>query len=427
MKHPFMQSLSKREEICVIDIGYWEEKEKINNVLKQCRNKECRKSQFKPIEQMMPPLPKERMDLECFYAVSIDCLGPLEMKLYSICHHASLWGKCVKQEKKNDKAAKECKFKKVFVILFGDMVSRAVHLELLQDKTTESVLMAFQRMTSTRSTPRYILSDNAAEFVRANKELKQVMELITSEEVRRKLNEKAIKWFFTPAFSPQHNGLTEILIKGAKNSLYKIFKGQRFTETELTTALKQAEGGLNSRPLLAISDAAEDSNLLTLTPGHLLFGRSIIQLPSTFDELDLNKLKKVSVTTRWEQRKKLQRKFFLRWQTEYLDNLRKRTKQYVGNNTLKEGDVVLLLNEKKKRLNWPIARIEELHAGRDGISRAALLRLPSECKPVSKNKGKRNNIEKITPPRFARRGVEQIVLYQPFWQGWKIKNYDKWR
>ena len=105
------------------------------------------------------------------------------------------------------------------------------------------------------------------------------MKLISSQEFRRRLNEKGIRWVYTLPLSPSHNGLSEILIKGAKNSLYKIFKGKRLTETELVTALKIAEGGLNGRPLLAVSDSPNNNNLLTFTPAHLLYGRPIIQLP----------------------------------------------------------------------------------------------------------------------------------------------------
>ena len=122
------------------------------------------------------------------------------------------------------------------------MVSRAVDLQLMQNRTTESFLMAYIRMTSVKSTPCFILSDYTAEFVRADKEIQEVMELISSEEVRKQLGEQGIEWRFVPARSPQHSGLTEILIKSSKNSLYKIFKGKRFTETELKTAIKQCEG-----------------------------------------------------------------------------------------------------------------------------------------------------------------------------------------
>ena len=179
-------------------------KRKINTVIKRmCMNRECRKWQLKPLNQQLPPLPEQRMDLQCFEAMSVDALGPIETKMCAECHHNAHCIKCEKKEKKSsDGKPGECKYKKVYIILFADMVSRAVDLQLMQNRTTESFLMAFRRMTSVKSTPRFILSDNAAEFVRADKEIHEVMELITSEEVRKQHGEQGIEWRFTPARTP---------------------------------------------------------------------------------------------------------------------------------------------------------------------------------------------------------------------------------
>lgn len=229
------------------------------------------------------------------------------------------------------------------------------------------------------------MSDNAAEFIRADKEIQEVMALVSSEEVGNDLGERAIEWHFIPARSPQHNGLTEVLIKGAKNCLYKIFKGKRFTDTELTTGIKQSEAQLNARPFLAISDNKEDNNLITLAPARFLLGRPRVSLPSSLDKFSLDKIKKLSVLTRWEERKILPRRFFLRCQQDYLDPLKKRTKNYAQNQDLKRDDVVLLLNERKARLSWPIAHVEEVMMSRDNKVISCLLRLPAEIKQVSNN------------------------------------------
>ena len=323
-----------------------------------------------------------------------------------------------KREKIIRREKGDCKYRKVYIVLFADMVSRAVDLQLIQNRTTESFLMAFIRMTSAKSTPRFILSDNAAEFVRADKEIQEVMQLISSEEVRKQLGEQGIEWRFTPARSPQHNGLTEILIKSAKKTLYKIFKGKRFTETELTTAVKQCEGQLNDIPLVAISDDKDDNNLLTITPAHLLLGRPLLALPSSWDQVSLDRIKRMSVVSRWEQRKLLQRRFFLRWQQEYLDSLKKRTKNHAQQKNLKNGDIVLLLNERKTRLSRPIARVEHVMLSRDNQVRSVLLRLPSshfpnntqKKKPVS-DKGTKETKEN-NDAMFVRRGIEQLCLLE---------------
>ena len=243
------------------------------------------------------------MDLECFQAISVHALGPLEMKLCAECHHNAHCINCERKENKFSYKKVDCKYKKVFVILFADMVSRAVDPQLMQNRSTEAFLMAFISMSSAKSTPRFILSDNAGEFTRADKEIQEVMELVSSEEVRKKLGEQGIERHLIPARSPQHNGFTEIHIEGPKNCLYKIFKGKRLTETELTTAIKQSESQLNAQPLLAISDGKDGNNRLTLTPLHLLLGRPLVTLHSSWDKFGLDKIRKLSVLTRWAKEK----------------------------------------------------------------------------------------------------------------------------
>ncbi len=49
--------------------------------------------------------------------------------------------------------------KKVWVCLFTCMVTRAVHLELLQDMTAEEFLLGFKRFVSQRGTPAEVVSD----------------------------------------------------------------------------------------------------------------------------------------------------------------------------------------------------------------------------------------------------------------------------
>ena len=176
-------------------------------------NPECRKWHLKPLNQQLPPLPEQRMDLKCFQIISVDALGTFEVKICAECHHNAHYIKCEKKERNLQTRKEIAKYKKLYIVLFADVVSRAVHLQLMQSRSTEAFLMAFIRMSSVKSTPRFILSDNEAEFIRADKEIQEVMELIISGEVRKNLGEQGSEWKFIPAKSPQHNGLTEILIK----------------------------------------------------------------------------------------------------------------------------------------------------------------------------------------------------------------------
>ena len=76
--------------------------------------------------------------------------------------------------------------KKVYGVIFIDIVTRFVVIELLQDRSTESFLLALMHMTASYGSVSIILSDNAAEYTAADKEIQAIMDIINSEDTRKK-------------------------------------------------------------------------------------------------------------------------------------------------------------------------------------------------------------------------------------------------
>ena len=76
--------------------------------------------------------------------------------------------------------------------------------------------MALQRHCIENSVPKYMLTDCAPEYKRADLEIKKLLE---DKGVQKYFAETAIKWQFTPANSAQHNSITESLVKIAKTAL----------------------------------------------------------------------------------------------------------------------------------------------------------------------------------------------------------------
>ena len=274
--------------------------------------------------------------------------------------------------------------------------------------------MAFQRHCAENGQPTWVLSDRAAEYLKAKDAIE---EIIHSDAVRKYMENKGIKWKLSPARSPQHNSTAESLIKVSKSALYGIFGTKKLTETEFSTAIKLAQNTMNSIPLTAVSDDPKDENLLTITPHHLKLGRPVAMLPASTDEMnegDLKKLK-ISIHDRWTKRKLIQQNFYLRWQNEYLSSLSQNKR--AENKEIKEGDVILLLNERHSRDEWPLARITKLFRSQDGVVRSV------ECKVAHSSKTKRvtkknapnqdnNELYIQTKPRITTRGVEHIAILE---------------
>ena len=91
------------------------------------------------------------------------------------------------------------------------------------------------------------------------------------------------------------------------------------------------------------------------------------------------------------------------------------------------GDIVLLLNERKTREAWPLARITRLFKSNDGITRSLECKLPikvdtkklanqhfTKKKSATKNASKPDNKGVLvqSSDRFTTRGVENIAILE---------------
>ncbi|XP_017765002.1 PREDICTED: uncharacterized protein LOC108554296, partial [Eufriesea mexicana] len=100
----------------------------------------------------------------------------------------------------------------VYVAVFVCFATKAVHLhlEVVNDMTTETFIAALKRFVARRGICKNIYSDNGTNFVGADHELSQLYrELREEPRVQNWLAEKSIAWHFIPALSPNFGGLWE--------------------------------------------------------------------------------------------------------------------------------------------------------------------------------------------------------------------------
>jgi hypothetical protein len=187
----------------------------VKSVLKKCYT--CRRVEGGPYRMPdMPPLPKLRVSESTpFFRTGLDYLGPL----------------FIKTEKDP---------KKVWICLFTCLVTRAVHLEMVEDMTTEEFLLAFRRFIAQRGTPEMVISDNALQFQAANKTLENVLKnVLISEDVQNYASNAKIKWKFIVELSPWMGGYYERLVGLVKRTLRKTIGRTLLTSVKLQTLLKE--------------------------------------------------------------------------------------------------------------------------------------------------------------------------------------------
>ena len=153
----------------------------------------------------------------------------------------------------------------------------------------------------------------------------------------------------------------------------------KLTFEEMTTVLTQIEACLNSRPLSPMP--FDDDGDEALTPGHFLIGRPLSSLPDPSFTY-----RPVSLLRRWHLCQSLVRHFGKRWHAEYLTTLRKYAKWHSSSRNISVGDVVVLQDDCLVPCKWPLARVVETHAGRDGIVRIVTVKMAtgSYKQPVTK-------------------------------------------
>lgn len=248
---------------------------------------------------------------------------------------------------------------KAYLCLFVCFATKAVHLELASDLSSESFLAALRRFISRRGRCNYIYSDCGTNFRGAYTELCRLMQGASENE---KLN-----WHFNPPSSPHMGGLWEAGVKAVKTHLIRVVGSQILTYEELYTVFTQIEAILNSRPLTPLS--SDPNDLTPLTPGHFLTLEPLTAPPCS-DLTNLN----ISRLDRWQLLVRLQQDFWSRWHTEYLHTLQQRHKWNKPGSPISIGSLVLIKNELTAPLRWPLARVMELHSGEDGVSRVATVK-----------------------------------------------------
>lgn len=322
----------------------------------------CFKSSPKLAEQFMGDLPSYRITAApTFLKVGVDFAGPIYIK----------------------QTARKAAPVKGYICVFVCMVSKAMHLEVVENLSTEAFLAALQRFVSRRGVPEEVYSDNGTNFIGARSELRELYELFKSDLTNGKLSQfcqvKEIKWTTIPPNAPHFGGLWEAGVKSVKSVLKKVYQSASLTIMEFATLLCQIEAILNSRPLFAHSSDPNDPTVLT--PGHLMINRPLTAIPEpSLDDIPLNRLSK------WQHIQLLRQHFWQRWSKEYLVELQCRSKWTKKHVNVVPNMIVLLKEDNVPPQQWKMGRIVKTYPGPDDLTRVVDVRVGTSVfkRPIHK-------------------------------------------
>lgn len=287
----------------------------------------CKRHDARACDQVIAPLPYDRISRSIpFSVVGMDHAGPVY---------------CL-----------DTGGKKHYILLFTCGVIRAVHLELVPSLSLKDFMLAFRKFCARRGLPSVIYSDNAKTFEAANNLLKH-------------FGPSAPLWKFSIPLAPWYGGWWERLVRSTKSALKKSIGRELIDRSELETVLFEVEACLNSRPLTYVEEHEGP-----LTPSHFLLGRS-----SPFNSVQADNIPQNGrdfCLVEKEHRSALE-KFWRIWNEDYIRNL-----PSLGNGRskvdLRVGSIVLIREEGKPRMKWPLGKVTKVIHSKDGLVRAVGLK-----------------------------------------------------
>lgn len=346
-EHEQLLHAGPQQTLASVRLKYWplSGRNSVRKVVHECMR--CFRFSAKPIVPLMGELPTDRVVASRPFIVSgLDYAGPFYVK---------------------NQGGRKYKLTKAYICLFICFATKAIHLELVSDLSTNLFLAALRRFFSRRGKCRTIYSDNATNFVGANAQLQHFFKS-KGIEIENNLAQEGITWKFIPPRAPHFGGLWERAVKSVKHHLRRVLGDSKLTFEEFTTLLTQIEACLNSRPIHPLSDDPNDP--LPLTPAHFLVGEPLSSVPEpSYLEVKENLLDKYQAI-----QKKLQH-FWIRWSREYITELQTRSKWRVTfQEQLIPGALVLVKENDLPPLKWLMGRVTGVFPGADGIVRTASIK-----------------------------------------------------
>lgn len=304
----------------------------------------CKLRAAKPTPTIAGQLPEDRLPpyVPAFHFTGIDYFGPVAVTV----------GR--RQEKR-------------WIALFTCLTTRAVHMEVASDLSTDACLLCIKNFCNIRGVPARIRSDCGTNFVGADNEIRRTADFIDESALTRDLGVRGIEWRMNCPANPEAGGAWERLIQSTMRVLAITLKSTAPRVETLRSFVIEAANILNSRPLTNVPVSANE--LEPITPNHFLIGRANgITTAGDIDPKELCSKQQLRV------HQQLMRCFWKRWVHAYLPELTRRAKHYRDVAPIRVGALVLICDSNQSRGQWLRGRVEKVVTGKDGRARTAEVR-----------------------------------------------------
>ena len=308
----------------------------------ECRNRSARVS-----VQQMAPLPTGRVTVRRF---------PFEH-----CGIDYMCGLKVKQGRNELKR---------YVCIFTCLCTRATHLEVACDLSTESFLMAYRRFLAvTGAVTKVLYCGNGSNFRGVAVELKRGLERLNKKRIVGELAQSGVEFRFNPPLASHQGGIYEAMIRLIRKTMTALMDDRKLrtlSDEGLATLLREIQMILNRRPLTKASTDPDDSR--ALCPQDILTGAADDAFPpDIFVSSD-------GLRASYRLSQLYAEEFWRRFVIDYVPTLNKRQKWLAPQRNLGIGDLVLLHGEPGVRYKFAKAVVTEVHPDKFGQVRRVTVR-----------------------------------------------------
>ena len=233
----------------------------------------CRKQRGNLSVQKMANLPKSRVEENPPFTVcGTDCFGP-----YRVIENRKTY--------------------KRYGVIFTCFASRAVHLKILENLSSDAFINAFRCFISVRGNVKTLYCDQGKNFVGALNDFQKAINEINSLDTAKILSKYNCDFKFNTPAASHMGGVWERHIRTVRSILTNLLNAHpcRVDSFELRTLFCEVMSILNSRPL-SVENLFDVSSPRPITPNHLLTMKTsvITSPPGNFATPDLYVRKKTA-------------------------------------------------------------------------------------------------------------------------------------
>ena len=254
---------------------------------------------------------------------------------------------------------------KIWLSVFCCATTGCTEINVMEDYSSNSYILAFIRFSSNVGFPKTLLCDSGSQIVKSCQEMR-----LKFVDLQNKLSQQfSINFEVCPVGGHNFNGKVERRIRHINESLSKSLENQRLSILQWETLVSQIANSINDLPLALKNYTSDFETMDILTPNRLKLGRNNQRSPVA-DMVVTDSYSKIIT-----QNENIFTAWFSNWLQNYVPKLVDQPKWFTSHEMIQVGDVILFLkNESQLSNHYQYGMVDEIVKSSDDKVRKVVIR-----------------------------------------------------